>query len=46
VTAPPIKKKTWSWSAYLEEERAIAAPLKLFKEVRNTAYITCISVLG
>uniref|UniRef100_A0A8C0Y6E1 L3MBTL histone methyl-lysine binding protein 1b n=1 Tax=Cyprinus carpio carpio TaxID=630221 RepID=A0A8C0Y6E1_CYPCA len=25
-------KKTWSWSAYLEEERAITAPLKLFKE--------------
>ncbi|XP_052002940.1 lethal(3)malignant brain tumor-like protein 3 [Xyrauchen texanus] len=32
VTAPAVKKKTWSWSAYLEEERAIAAPLKLFKE--------------
>ncbi|XP_055066074.2 lethal(3)malignant brain tumor-like protein 4 isoform X2 [Misgurnus anguillicaudatus] len=32
VTAPLVKKKTWSWSAYLEEERAIAAPLKLFKE--------------
>ncbi|XP_077069480.1 lethal(3)malignant brain tumor-like protein 3 isoform X6 [Siphateles boraxobius] len=32
VTAPPVKKKTWSWSVYLEEERAIAAPLKLFKE--------------
>uniref|UniRef100_A0A8C2JDX4 L3MBTL histone methyl-lysine binding protein 1b n=1 Tax=Cyprinus carpio TaxID=7962 RepID=A0A8C2JDX4_CYPCA len=32
VTAPLVKKKTWSWSAYLEEERTIAAPLKLFKE--------------
>ncbi|XP_016142481.1 lethal(3)malignant brain tumor-like protein 3 [Sinocyclocheilus grahami] len=32
VTAPLVKKKTWSWSAYLEEERAITAPLKLFKE--------------
>ncbi|XP_059363868.1 lethal(3)malignant brain tumor-like protein 4 isoform X4 [Carassius carassius] len=32
VTAPLLKKKTWSWSAYLEEERTIAAPLKLFKE--------------
>uniref|UniRef100_A0A3B3QJ71 L3MBTL histone methyl-lysine binding protein 1b n=1 Tax=Paramormyrops kingsleyae TaxID=1676925 RepID=A0A3B3QJ71_9TELE len=28
----PSKKKAWSWSAYLEEERAIAAPAKLFKE--------------
>ncbi|XP_048882710.1 lethal(3)malignant brain tumor-like protein 4 isoform X3 [Brienomyrus brachyistius] len=32
VTALPSKKKAWSWSAYLEEERAIAAPAKLFKE--------------
>ncbi|XP_041844306.1 lethal(3)malignant brain tumor-like protein 4 [Melanotaenia boesemani] len=32
VTAPPNKKRAWSWPAYLEEERAIAAPLKLFKE--------------
>ncbi|KAJ8290621.1 hypothetical protein GJAV_G00015380 [Gymnothorax javanicus] len=32
VTAPPPKKKAWSWSAYLEEERAIAAPVKLFRE--------------
>uniref|UniRef100_A0A8C1R6K5 L3MBTL histone methyl-lysine binding protein 1b n=1 Tax=Cyprinus carpio TaxID=7962 RepID=A0A8C1R6K5_CYPCA len=32
MTAPLVKKKTWSWSAYLEEERAITAPLKLFKE--------------
>ncbi|XP_018612939.1 lethal(3)malignant brain tumor-like protein 4 isoform X2 [Scleropages formosus] len=32
VTAPPAKKKAWSWAAYLEEERAIAAPAKLFKE--------------
>ncbi len=44
MTAPLIKKKTWSWSAYLEEERAITAPLKLFKEVRDTAYIACVSV--
>uniref|UniRef100_A0A8P4GIU3 L3MBTL histone methyl-lysine binding protein 1b n=1 Tax=Dicentrarchus labrax TaxID=13489 RepID=A0A8P4GIU3_DICLA len=26
------KKRAWSWPAYLEEERAIAAPVKLFKE--------------
>nr|XP_020462861.1 lethal(3)malignant brain tumor-like protein 3 isoform X2 [Monopterus albus] len=32
VTAPPNKKRAWSWSAYLEEEKAIAAPVKLFKE--------------
>ncbi|TRY84580.1 hypothetical protein DNTS_001320 [Danionella cerebrum] len=32
LTAPPVKKKNWSWSVYLEEERAVAAPLKLFKE--------------
>ncbi|XP_010883045.1 lethal(3)malignant brain tumor-like protein 4 isoform X2 [Esox lucius] len=32
VTAPPNKKRPWSWPAYLEEEKAIAAPVKLFKE--------------
>ncbi|XP_063055254.1 lethal(3)malignant brain tumor-like protein 4 isoform X1 [Engraulis encrasicolus] len=32
VTAAPTKKRPWSWQAYLEEERATAAPLKLFKE--------------
>ncbi|XP_041096480.1 lethal(3)malignant brain tumor-like protein 4 isoform X3 [Polyodon spathula] len=26
------KKKVWSWPAYLEEEKMIAVPLKLFKE--------------
>uniref|UniRef100_A0A671UJP6 L3MBTL histone methyl-lysine binding protein 1b n=1 Tax=Sparus aurata TaxID=8175 RepID=A0A671UJP6_SPAAU len=30
--AAPNKKRAWSWPAYLEEERAIAAPVKLFKE--------------
>uniref|UniRef100_A0AAQ5XGC4 SAM domain-containing protein n=1 Tax=Amphiprion ocellaris TaxID=80972 RepID=A0AAQ5XGC4_AMPOC len=30
--AVPNKKRAWSWPAYLEEERAIAAPVKLFKE--------------
>lgn len=33
VTAVPVKKKAWSWPAYLEEEKAVSAPLKLFKEV-------------
>lgn len=31
--APPNKKRAWSWPAYLEEEKAVAAPVKLFKEV-------------
>ncbi|XP_028983721.1 lethal(3)malignant brain tumor-like protein 4 isoform X2 [Betta splendens] len=31
-TAPPNKKWAWSWPAYLEEEKAIASPVKLFKE--------------
>ncbi|XP_069052054.1 lethal(3)malignant brain tumor-like protein 3 isoform X2 [Lepisosteus oculatus] len=26
------KKKSWSWASYLEQEKAIAAPSKLFKE--------------
>ncbi|XP_061633983.1 lethal(3)malignant brain tumor-like protein 4 isoform X1 [Phyllopteryx taeniolatus] len=33
ATASLSKKRAWSWPAYLEEERAIAAPVKLFKEV-------------
>ncbi|XP_049586788.1 lethal(3)malignant brain tumor-like protein 4 isoform X1 [Syngnathus scovelli] len=35
ATAPPNKKRAWSWPAYLEEERAIAAPVKLFKEYQS-----------
>uniref|UniRef100_A0A674EF67 L3MBTL histone methyl-lysine binding protein 1b n=1 Tax=Salmo trutta TaxID=8032 RepID=A0A674EF67_SALTR len=30
--APKGKKRPWSWPSYMEEEKAIAAPLKLFKE--------------
>ncbi|XP_055022518.1 lethal(3)malignant brain tumor-like protein 3, partial [Boleophthalmus pectinirostris] len=30
--APPNKKRAWSWPSYLEEEKAVAAPVKLFKE--------------
>ncbi|XP_053743438.1 lethal(3)malignant brain tumor-like protein 4 isoform X1 [Synchiropus splendidus] len=30
--APGNKKRAWSWPAYLEEEKAVAAPVKLFKE--------------
>lgn len=33
VTALTNKKRAWSWPAYMEEEKAIAAPIKLFKEV-------------
>ncbi|XP_018419347.1 PREDICTED: lethal(3)malignant brain tumor-like protein 3 isoform X3 [Nanorana parkeri] len=31
-SAPAIKKKSWNWVSYLEEEKMPAAPLKLFKE--------------
>ncbi|XP_053237876.1 lethal(3)malignant brain tumor-like protein 3 isoform X4 [Podarcis raffonei] len=31
-------KKTWSWSSYLEEEKAIAAPPKIFKEYQSFPY--------
>ncbi|XP_067836824.1 lethal(3)malignant brain tumor-like protein 4 isoform X2 [Heptranchias perlo] len=30
--SPTGKKKAWSWVQYLEEEKALAAPPKLFKE--------------
>uniref|UniRef100_A0A8C2ITA4 L3MBTL histone methyl-lysine binding protein 3 n=1 Tax=Cyprinus carpio TaxID=7962 RepID=A0A8C2ITA4_CYPCA len=29
------KKKAWCWASYLEQERAIAAPSKLFKEYQS-----------
>ncbi|XP_054638900.1 lethal(3)malignant brain tumor-like protein 4 isoform X2 [Dunckerocampus dactyliophorus] len=32
AAAPQSKKRAWSWPAYLEEEKAVAAPVKLFKE--------------
>lgn len=38
VTAAPTKKKAWSWPAYLEEEKAVSAPIKLFKEVGYLRY--------
>ncbi|MGH0167470.1 UNVERIFIED_CONTAM: hypothetical protein FKN15_052911 [Acipenser sinensis] len=28
-----VKKEAWTWSLYLEEQKAVAAPLKLFQEV-------------
>lgn len=33
MTGQTNKKRAWSWPVYLEEEKAIAAPVKLFKEV-------------
>eukprot|EP00069_Balaena_mysticetus_P022071 bmy_14148T0 len=30
---PPKGKKAWCWASYLEEEKAVAVPAKLFKEV-------------
>ncbi|MBN3303607.1 LMBL3 protein, partial [Amia calva] len=35
------KKKSWSWASYLEKEKAIAAPSKLFKEV-NKHTVFCV----
>ncbi|XP_069744132.1 lethal(3)malignant brain tumor-like protein 1 [Narcine bancroftii] len=29
------KNKTWSWASYLEDEKAIAAPVKLFRESQS-----------
>uniref|UniRef100_A0A8C4VKP1 L3MBTL histone methyl-lysine binding protein 3 n=1 Tax=Gopherus evgoodei TaxID=1825980 RepID=A0A8C4VKP1_9SAUR len=31
-------KKLWCWASYLEEEKAIAAPTKLFKEYQSFPY--------
>uniref|UniRef100_A0A674IFT9 L3MBTL histone methyl-lysine binding protein 3 n=1 Tax=Terrapene triunguis TaxID=2587831 RepID=A0A674IFT9_9SAUR len=31
-------KKPWCWASYLEEEKAIAAPTKLFKEYQSFPY--------
>ena len=40
MTAVPYggKKKSWCWASYLEQEKAIAAPSKLFKEVRPSLW--------
>ncbi|XP_069743098.1 lethal(3)malignant brain tumor-like protein 3 isoform X3 [Narcine bancroftii] len=29
------KRKTWCWASYLEEEKAVAAPTKLFREYQS-----------
>ncbi|XP_045400302.1 lethal(3)malignant brain tumor-like protein 3 isoform X3 [Lemur catta] len=31
-------KKTWCWASYLEEEKAVAVPAKLFKEYQSFPY--------
>uniref|UniRef100_A0A8C4SL26 Uncharacterized protein n=1 Tax=Erpetoichthys calabaricus TaxID=27687 RepID=A0A8C4SL26_ERPCA len=33
VSPEELKKEDWVWSAYLEDQKSIAAPLKLFHEV-------------
>ena len=35
---PPKGKKTWCWASYLEEEKAVAVPTKLFKEHQSFPY--------
>ncbi|XP_033903927.3 lethal(3)malignant brain tumor-like protein 1 isoform X1 [Acipenser ruthenus] len=30
-----VKKEAWTWSLYLEEQKAVAAPLKLFQECQS-----------
>uniref|UniRef100_A0A8C8SIP4 L3MBTL histone methyl-lysine binding protein 3 n=1 Tax=Pelusios castaneus TaxID=367368 RepID=A0A8C8SIP4_9SAUR len=38
VTLHSKGKKPWCWASYLEEEKAIAAPTKLFKEYQSFPY--------
>ncbi|XP_063669531.1 lethal(3)malignant brain tumor-like protein 3 isoform X3 [Pan troglodytes] len=35
---PPKGKKAWCWASYLEEEKAVAVPAKLFKEHQSFPY--------
>ncbi|XP_067558226.1 lethal(3)malignant brain tumor-like protein 3 isoform X2 [Pseudorca crassidens] len=35
---PPKGKKAWCWASYLEEEKAVAVPAKLFKEYQSFPY--------
>lgn len=39
------KKKAWCWASYLEQERAIAAPSKLFKEVRQHTLVVDVTIM-
>lgn len=35
---PPKGKKAWCWASYLEDEKAVAVPAKLFKEYQSFPY--------
>ncbi|XP_036104566.1 lethal(3)malignant brain tumor-like protein 3 isoform X2 [Molossus molossus] len=35
---PPKGRKAWCWASYLEEEKAVAVPAKLFKEYQSFPY--------
>ncbi|NWQ73864.1 LMBL3 protein, partial [Columbina picui] len=37
-TVPSKGRQAWCWASYLEEEKAIAAPTKLFKEYQSFPY--------
>ncbi|NXN82077.1 LMBL3 protein, partial [Bombycilla garrulus] len=37
-TVPSKGRQAWCWASYLEEERAIAVPTKLFKEYQSFPY--------
>lgn len=36
-TGADAKAESWSWAQYLEEQKAIAAPAKLFQEVQTVS---------
>ncbi|XP_038627197.1 lethal(3)malignant brain tumor-like protein 3 [Tachyglossus aculeatus] len=38
VGLPSKGKKAWCWASYLEEEKAVAVPTKLFKEYQSFPY--------
>lgn len=33
IAVPSKGRQAWCWASYLEEEKAVAVPTKLFKEV-------------
>ncbi|XP_071662665.1 lethal(3)malignant brain tumor-like protein 3 isoform X4 [Patagioenas fasciata] len=37
-TVPSKGRQAWCWASYLEEEKAVAAPTKLFKEYQSFPY--------
>lgn len=43
---PPKGKKAWCWASYLEEEKAVAVPAKLFKEVWAFEKLVMVVQLG